>query len=76
MKVIYDPETDALTVIFKEAPVAESAEDKQGIILDYRKFCGKSLLWMVASNFLSKMTVCRRCLSTRVYGVWRKRITD
>ncbi len=35
MKVIYDRETDTLTVIFTEAPVAESDEDKPGVILDY-----------------------------------------
>ena len=35
MKVIYDRETDTLTVIFIEAPIAESDEDKPGIILDY-----------------------------------------
>jgi uncharacterized protein YuzE len=35
MKVIYDRETDALTIIFTEAPVAESDEDKPGVILDY-----------------------------------------
>lgn len=35
MKVIYDRETDILTVIFAEAPVAESDEDKPGVILDY-----------------------------------------
>jgi len=35
MKVIYDPETDTLTVIFKDTPVAESDEDKDGVILDY-----------------------------------------
>ena len=36
MKVIYDPRTDTLSTIFKEgAPVAESDEDKPGIILDY-----------------------------------------
>ena len=35
MKVIYDRETDILTVIFSDAPVAESDEDKPGVILDY-----------------------------------------
>jgi uncharacterized protein YuzE len=35
MKVNYDRETDTLTVIFSEAPVVESDEDKPGIILDY-----------------------------------------
>ncbi len=35
MKVIYDRETDTLTVIFLDTPVAESDEDKPGIILDY-----------------------------------------
>ena len=35
MKVIYDRETDTLTIIFAETPVAESDEDKPGIILDY-----------------------------------------
>jgi len=35
VKVIYDRETDTLTIIFAEAPVAESDEDKPGVILDY-----------------------------------------
>jgi len=35
MKVIYDRETDTLTVILSDAPVAESDEDKPGVILDY-----------------------------------------
>jgi uncharacterized protein YuzE len=35
MKVIYDAETDTLTIILNDAPVAESDEDKPGIILDY-----------------------------------------
>jgi uncharacterized protein YuzE len=35
MKVIYDHQTDTLTIIFSEKPVAESDEDKPGVILDY-----------------------------------------
>ncbi len=35
MKVIYDLEMDTLTVIFLDTPVAESDEDKPGVILDY-----------------------------------------
>ena len=36
MKVTCDPRTDTLTVILKsDVPVAESDEDKPGVILDY-----------------------------------------
>jgi uncharacterized protein YuzE len=35
MKVIYDSKTDTLTVIFTDTPIAESDEDKPGVILDY-----------------------------------------
>ncbi|MFQ5741765.1 MAG: DUF2283 domain-containing protein [Acidobacteriota bacterium] len=35
MKVNYNPETDTLTVIFRDAPVAESDEEKPGVIPDY-----------------------------------------
>ena len=36
MKASYDPKTDTVTVILKEnAQVAESDEDKPGVILDY-----------------------------------------
>ena len=35
MRVRYDRETDTLTVIFADSPVAESDEDKPGTILDY-----------------------------------------
>ena len=35
MKVIYDPETDTLDIIFREGPVSESDEVQEGIIMDY-----------------------------------------
>jgi YD repeat-containing protein len=35
MRVTYDAETDTLTIVFRDAPIAESDEDKPGVILDY-----------------------------------------
>jgi uncharacterized protein YuzE len=37
MKVIFDPETDTLSLIFKEDKVVESDEIREGIIVDYNK---------------------------------------
>ena len=37
MKVNYDEATDTLTIILRDAPVAESDEDKPGVILDYEQ---------------------------------------
>jgi len=35
MKVLYDPDVDVLSVLLSDAPVAESDQDKPGLILDY-----------------------------------------
>ena len=35
VKVTYDPEVDVLRIIFRNAPIEESDEDKPGVILDY-----------------------------------------
>jgi uncharacterized protein YuzE len=35
MKVVYDPEVDVLSVLLRDAPVAQSDQDKPGVIPDY-----------------------------------------
>lgn len=35
MRVVYNAGTDTLTILLKDAQVAESDEDKPGIIVDY-----------------------------------------
>jgi uncharacterized protein YuzE len=35
MNVTYDPTTDTLSIVLAPGPVAESDEDKPGVILDY-----------------------------------------
>ena len=35
MKVVYDPGTDTLSIILSSRPVAESDEEKPGVILDF-----------------------------------------
>lgn len=35
MRVIHDPQTDTVTIIFNDAVIAESDEEKPGVILDY-----------------------------------------
>lgn len=37
MRVIFDPETDTLSLIFREEKIAESDEIREGIIIDYSK---------------------------------------
>jgi uncharacterized protein YuzE len=35
MKISYDPEVDVVRILFSNAPIKESDEDKPGLILDY-----------------------------------------
>jgi uncharacterized protein YuzE len=35
MRVRYDDETDTLTITLRDVPIAESDEEKPGVILDY-----------------------------------------
>ncbi|MBI5215530.1 MAG: DUF2283 domain-containing protein [Ignavibacteriae bacterium] len=35
MKIIYDPDTDIMNVIFKDDKIKESDEVKEGVIIDY-----------------------------------------
>lgn len=35
MKIYYDPEVDIIRIIFSNKPIAESDENKPGIIIDY-----------------------------------------
>lgn len=37
MKVIFDPETDTLSLIFRDEKIAESDEVREGVIIDYSK---------------------------------------
>lgn len=35
MKIRYDRETDTLTIILRDAPVADSDQGQRGVIVDY-----------------------------------------
>ena len=35
MKITYDADTDSLTVVLKDTPIAESDEGRTGVILDF-----------------------------------------
>jgi len=37
MKVIFDPETDTLSIILRDEKISESDEIKDGVIIDYSK---------------------------------------
>ena len=35
MKITYDPAEDVLRILFSNAPIEESDEEKPGVVLDY-----------------------------------------
>ncbi|HLG31060.1 MAG TPA: DUF2283 domain-containing protein [Candidatus Brocadiales bacterium] len=37
MKVIFDPETDTLSIILRDEKISESDEVRDGVIIDYSK---------------------------------------
>ena len=37
MKITYDPTVDVLRIVLRDTPIAESDEDRPGLILDYDK---------------------------------------
>jgi uncharacterized protein YuzE len=59
LKASYSPRTDTLTVILKDnTPVAESDEDKPGVILDYDE--GGNLVSLEILDASSRVTDTRR----------------
>jgi len=37
MKITYDPDVDVLRIVFSNAPIDESDEERPGVILDFDK---------------------------------------
>ncbi len=37
MKVIFDPQTDSMSLIFRKDEIVDSDEVREGIIIDYNK---------------------------------------
>ena len=53
MKITYDPEVDVLRIIFSNAPIEESDQEKPGIILDFDK--GGNVVGMEILNASQRM---------------------
>jgi len=53
MKITYDPEVDVLRIIFSNAPIEESDEEKPGVILDFDK--GGNIVGMEILNASQRM---------------------
>lgn len=54
MKIIYDPETDTLTLLLRDDPVSESDELRDGLIVDYdREGCIIGFEVLDASRFIA-----------------------
>ncbi|MFZ5448652.1 MAG: DUF2283 domain-containing protein [Thermodesulfobacteriota bacterium] len=61
MKVTYDPEVDVLRILFSNAPIEESDEDKPGVIIDYDKD-GNELMLKESRELLSGLQTILRHL--------------
>ena len=60
MKATYDSRTDTLSIVLREnARVAESDEDKPGVILDYDE--GGNLVSLEILDASKRVTEARRC---------------
>lgn len=54
MKITYDSETDLPRILFSNAPVKESNEDKNGVIIDYDREGNREWrFWMPPSAWIT-----------------------